>query len=197
MRSSTPSSRSVSPEPVETMQIFVKNVSGDSEFTATKPSTSHANYSSAIPMTVSSSLTIENLLTLLSVRTSLPSDTLRLVHAGKHLSTTSSTLEDYNIQKEATLHLALPLRGGMPPKKIKCSHKDCKDAAQRIVGDCGFCQGHFCGKHRLLEDHKCTGLEDVSSSSSLLHSDVSAPHASGIQWWLCGLSEVLTDILAT
>ena len=29
--------------------------------------------------------------------------------------------------------MALPLRGGMPPKKIRCSFKDCKDAAQRIV----------------------------------------------------------------
>jgi hypothetical protein len=50
-------------------------------------------------------------------------------------------------------------------KKIRCTHKDCKEAAQRIIGDCGFCNGTFCGKHRLLEDHKCTGLEDVSSCS--------------------------------
>ncbi|CCF43869.1 AN1 zinc finger protein, partial [Colletotrichum higginsianum] len=48
----------------------------------------------------------------------------------------------------------------MPQKKIRCTFKECKDAAQRIVGDCGFCNGHFCGKHRLLEDHKCSGLED-------------------------------------
>lgn len=58
------------------------------------------------------------------------------------------------------------MRGGMPPKKIRCTHKECKEVAQRIVGDCGFCNGHFCGKHRLLEDHKCTGLEDVSCSPS-------------------------------
>lgn len=51
----------------------------------------------------------------------------------------------------------------MPGKKIRCSANDCKEAAQRIVGDCSFCNGHFCGKHRLLEDHKCSGLEDVSS----------------------------------
>ncbi|KAH8713119.1 AN1-type zinc finger protein TMC1 [Beauveria bassiana] len=49
----------------------------------------------------------------------------------------------------------------MAPKKIRCNAKDCREAAQRIVGDCGFCNGHFCGKHRLLEDHKCSGLEDL------------------------------------
>ena len=53
----------------------------------------------------------------------------------------------------------------MAPKKIRCNAKDCKEPAQRIVGDCSFCKGQFCGNHRLLEDHKCSGLEDVSSPS--------------------------------
>ncbi|KAF3771084.1 hypothetical protein M406DRAFT_246769 [Cryphonectria parasitica EP155] len=50
-------------------------------------------------------------------------------------------------------------------KKIRCSLADCKAEAQRIVGDCSFCEGHFCGKHRLLEDHKCEGLEDCKKES--------------------------------
>ncbi len=65
----------------------------------------------------------------------------------------------------------------MPGKKTRCSFKECRDAAQRIAGDCAFCQGHFCGKHRLLEDHKCDGLEDVSSPD--------------IPWWLVGLTGLL------
>ncbi len=70
-------------------------------------------------------------------------------------------------------------------KKLRCSFEECKSVAQRIVGDCGFCQGHFCSNHRLLEDHKCQNLEDVSS--------LPAPS----QWWLVGLAEVLPeDILA-
>ncbi|TVY34897.1 Ubiquitin-60S ribosomal protein L40 [Lachnellula subtilissima] len=148
MHSSPSSSRSASPEPSDTMQIFVKNVSGNT-----------------IAMTVPSSLTIQNLTTLLSVRTSLPESDLRLVHAGKHLSSSDATLSDYHISRESTLHLALPLRGGMPPKKIKCTYKDCREGAQRIIGDCGFCNGHYCGKHRLLEDHKCDGLEDCKKES--------------------------------
>ncbi len=72
----------------------------------------------------------------------------------------------------------------MPPRKPRCEFKECKLPAQRISGDCGFCQGHFCNNHRLLEDHKCRNLEDVSSSPD---------------WWLVGLTGSLPyseDILA-
>lgn len=185
MPSSISSSRSQSPEPSETMQIFVKNVAGDSKpppCRACQDDTLLTAHSSAFPMTVPANLSIHNLTTLLSVRTSLPESDLRLVYAGKHLSS-SSTLADNNINREATLHLAMPLRGGMPPKKIRCTYKDCREGAQRIIGDCGFCNGHYCGTHRLLEDHKCDGLEDVSSPT---FSRKREP-----QWWLVGLDEEL------
>jgi hypothetical protein len=100
----------------------------------------------------------------------------------------------------------------MAPKKNRCNFKECPSAAQRIVGDCGFCQGHFCSKHRLLEDHKCDGLEDVgfpglgdlpqlstSSSSSPFSSAPSSravsPFATpkGPQWWLVGLCDSLAS----
>lgn len=95
----------------------------------------------------------------------------------------------------------------MPPKKIRCTFHDCKQTAQRIVGDCGFCNGHYCGDHRLLEDHKCSGLEDVSPmlpapacSASTKRWKVSKnrPRAfrdRNIQWWLVGLSpDLLADM---
>lgn len=60
----------------------------------------------------------------------------------------------------------------MAPKKMRCtfhitgqSETACKEAAQRMFGDCGFCSGHFCAKHRLPEDHKCIGLEDCRKES--------------------------------
>ncbi|KAI8939378.1 hypothetical protein NX059_003161 [Plenodomus lindquistii] len=148
--SSISSISSSSSEAEDTMQIFVKTVSGND----------------TIPLTIPSNTSISTLRSLLALRTNLssPSD-LRIVHAGKHLSSPSTTLSDYAITPNSTLHMALPLRGGMPPKKIRCSFKDCKDRAQPIVGDCGFCSGHHCSKHRMLEDHKCEGLEDCKKES--------------------------------
>jgi len=149
----TPSSSSLSSsasETEDTMQIFIKTVSGDS----------------TIPLTLPPSTSIATLRTLLALRTNLSTpSTLRLVHAGKHLSSPDTTLADYAIGPNSTLHLALPLRGGMPPKKVRCSFKDCKDRAQPIVGDCGFCEGRHCSRHRMLEDHKCVGLEDCKKES--------------------------------
>jgi len=57
----------------------------------------------------------------------------------------------------------------MPPRKIKCKAADCREIAQRIIGHCGFCSKDFCGKHRLLEDHKCAGLEDCKKESHELN----------------------------
>ncbi|KPM37068.1 hypothetical protein AK830_g9496 [Neonectria ditissima] len=71
----------------------------------------------------------------------------------------------------------------MAPKRIRCTASQCREPAQRIVGDCTFCQGHFCGKHRLLEDHKCTGLEDVSTTPKTPpkhHAPLSAPPAGSL-----------------
>lgn len=65
--------------------------------------------------------------------------------------------------------------------KVKCSFEDCKSVAQRIVGDCTFCEGSFCKNHRLLEDHKCQNLEDVSC------------YPAPSQWWLVGLSGILPE----
>ncbi|GAB7337534.1 hypothetical protein MBLNU457_g2854t1 [Dothideomycetes sp. NU457] len=136
------SSRCSSAEPESTMQVFIKDITGET-------------FAISIP----ESTTVSTLRSLLALRTNIPAADLRLVHAGKHLTSQSQTLIDYSISRESTIHMALPLRGGAP-KKIKCNFKDCKDKAQPIVGDCGFCQGHFCGKHRMLESHACSGLED-------------------------------------
>ncbi|KAK9480155.1 ubiquitin-related domain-containing protein [Lipomyces japonicus] len=88
----------------------------------------------------------------------IPASLQRLVYFGAVLDDASS-LADCDVADGATVNLILRLRGGGPAKK-KCTFKSCTSGPLRIVGDCSFCDGHFCGKHRLLEDHKCTGLQD-------------------------------------
>lgn len=49
-------------------------------------------------------------------------------------------------------------------RRKRCSFTNCTSAPLRGVGDCGLCEGRFCSRHRLMEQHKCTGLQNCKDT---------------------------------
>ncbi|CDO94967.1 unnamed protein product [Kluyveromyces dobzhanskii CBS 2104] len=56
-------------------------------------------------------------------------------------------------------------------KKDKCCFDKCSSTAVKFIGDCNFCDGHFCSKHRLLENHLCQGLKSCKDQMHQRNAD--------------------------
>ncbi|KIX96387.1 uncharacterized protein Z520_07653 [Fonsecaea multimorphosa CBS 102226] len=96
-------------------------------------------------------------------RSSTPTDASQ--PQSQPLATDINTAQPSTSTSSSTSSTPIPSGAATPTKrksnKPRCSKDGCKAPAQPIVGDCGFCQKRFCGKHRMLESHNCEGLENA------------------------------------
>ncbi|OLL23034.1 AN1-type zinc finger protein TMC1 [Neolecta irregularis DAH-3] len=111
----------------------------------------------SFPLTVPLSTTVDNLKLQISLNmpSKAPPQSIRIIHSGILLKEPDLVLAAIGIADGATVCAS---------QKKKCHAASCTNSPA-IIGQCTYCGGKYCNKHRLLEDHACAGLQDCKRES--------------------------------
>jgi len=122
---------------------------------------------SSLPFSIDSTSTTSSLCSNITQTTGLTD--FHLSYQGKELSVLppSTPLTSF-LERDANVWLSLRLPGGGPKKR--CAYRltateQCSSQAMRLVGECSHCSATFCGRHRLPEDHNCSGLDGAKENA--------------------------------
>ncbi|CAH6721301.1 AN1-type zinc finger protein Tmc1p [[Candida] jaroonii] len=101
----------------------------------------------SLKLTILDTTTVDDLISL--IKTSSDLTNFKLINQGKKLTSQDSLsdIDDLILMKEES-----------KKSKKKCYFKNCNVNYLKLVGDCQYCQGKYCHKHRLLENHDCNYL---------------------------------------
>jgi predicted nucleic acid binding AN1-type Zn finger protein len=59
----------------------------------------------------------------------------------------------------------MSLEENLHKNKNRCFIFNCNGRVVKIIGNCRWCSSNYCQKHRLPEDHSCSGLLDCKKQS--------------------------------
>ncbi len=105
-------------------------------------------------LNVDETTTIASAAKQLEALTSIPQHTQLLLRSNQIVDSDAALRA---LERDSLLHISHRIIGGAPKKK--CQKTDCTSPALRGLS-CSFCEKAFCGRHRLLEEHSCGGLQD-------------------------------------